>query len=254
MIGALVLIVVPVASQSSELVSGVEEGIGQLREWAAGPPLNIGDDQVTSALDSGVAQLQERVSDIINIGLSGVTTIINGVVNAVLAVFLMFFFLKDGPRFLPWLRQQLPGRLSQDVPVVAGRSWAMLGSFVRSQAFVGLLDAVFIGIGLWLVGAPFLWPRHLWTVQGHQACVMHCFPPAERIPLGVEIHHKSETHGSAPNTDTRKGACFSAASVPASSVLQPVWLLQGAQQFQDALRDTTNEHYWLHLHAFIASL
>ncbi|GAB6902307.1 AI-2E family transporter [Kineosporia succinea] len=162
-IGALVLIVVPVASQSSELVTGVEQGIAQLREWAAGPPLNIGDDQLTAALDSGVAQLQERVSDIINIGLSGVSTVVNGVVNAVLAVFLMFFFLKDGHRFLPWLRQQLPGRLSEDVPVVAGRSWAMLGSFVRSQAFVGALDAVFIGIGLWLVGVPLVLPLAVLT-------------------------------------------------------------------------------------------
>ncbi len=82
----------------------------------------------------------------------------NGLITAVLAVFLMFFFLKDGPRFLPWLTRQLPGRLSADVPAIALRSWKTLGSFVRSQALVGLLDAVFIGLGLWILGVPLVLP------------------------------------------------------------------------------------------------
>ncbi|GAA3627795.1 AI-2E family transporter [Kineosporia mesophila] len=162
-VGALVLIVVPVAAQSDQLVDGVTQGIQQARDWAAGPPLNIGDDQVTKGVDSAVAKVQSSVNDIINVTLSGVSTIVNGVVTLVLAVFLMFFFLKDGTRFLPWLSQQLPGRLSRDVPIVALRSWTMLGSFVRSQAFVGMLDAVFIGIGLWLVKVPLVLPLSVLT-------------------------------------------------------------------------------------------
>src|SRR4051812_32618554 len=37
---------VPGASQSGDLATGVVDGIQQAREWAAGPPLNIGDGQV----------------------------------------------------------------------------------------------------------------------------------------------------------------------------------------------------------------
>jgi len=162
-IGALVLIVVPVANQSGELVSGVQDGIAQGRDWAAGPPLNLGDDQVTKGIDSAVAKVQSSVSSIITVTLTGVSTVVNGLVTAVVAVFLMFFFLKDGPRFLPWLTRQLPGRLADDVPIVAARSWSMLGAFVRSQAFVGLLDAVFIGVGLWLVGVPLVLPLAVLT-------------------------------------------------------------------------------------------
>ncbi|GLY32606.1 AI-2E family transporter [Kineosporia sp. NBRC 101731] len=162
-VGALVLIVVPVAAQSDQLVDGVTQGIQQARDWADGPPLNIGDDQVTKAVDSAVGKVQSSVNDIITVTLSGVSTIVNGLVTLVLAVFLMFFFLKDGTRFLPWLSQQLPGRLSRDVPIVALRSWTMLGSFVRSQAFVGMLDAVFIGIGLWLVKVPLVLPLSVLT-------------------------------------------------------------------------------------------
>ena len=161
--GIVVLIAVPVASQSGELANGVVDGIQQLREWAAGPPLNIGDDQVTSAFDAAVTRIQDSVGSIVTATVTGVGTVVNGVVTTVLAIFLMFFFLKDGPRFLPWLTRQLPGRLAVDVPIVAARGWDTLGAFVRSQAFVGLLDAVFIGLGLWIVGVPLVLPLAVLT-------------------------------------------------------------------------------------------
>jgi predicted PurR-regulated permease PerM len=162
-VGTVVLIAVPVASQSGQLSDGVGNGILRLREWAAGPPLNFGDDQITAALDTAVTRIQSSVGSIVTATMTGVSTVVNGVVTAVLAILLMFFFLKDGPRFLPWLGRQLPGRLATDVPEIASRGWDTLGSFVRSQAFVGLLDAVFIGLGLWIVGVPLVLPLAVLT-------------------------------------------------------------------------------------------
>ncbi|GAB2577952.1 AI-2E family transporter [Paractinoplanes abujensis] len=163
MAGVLVVIIVPVANQSGELADGVVNGIQQVREWASGPPLNFGDDDISQTFDTVVAELQSRASSIVNYTLTGLNTVVSGVVTTVLALFLMFFFLKDGPRFLPWLGRQLPGRLATDVPTVMSRSWDTLGAFVRSQAFVGLLDAVFIGLGLWIVGVPLVLPLAVLT-------------------------------------------------------------------------------------------
>ncbi|MDQ0792112.1 AI-2E family transporter [Streptomyces sp. B1I3] len=161
--GVAALIAVPVASQSGELADGVGEGIQRLREWASGPPLNVGDDQITGAFDAATSRVQDSVGSLVTTLVTGVSTVVNGVVTAVLAVFLMFFFLKDGPRFLPWLERQLPGRLATDIPTVAARSWDTLGEFVRSQAYVGLLDAVLIGLGLWIVGVPLVLPLAVLT-------------------------------------------------------------------------------------------
>ncbi|MFE1948069.1 AI-2E family transporter [Streptomyces massasporeus] len=162
-VGVVALIAVPVASQSGELTDGVVEGIQRLREWAAGPPLNIGDAQINKAFDSAVSRAQEGIGSMVGAVVTGVSTVVNGVVTAVLALFLMFFFLKDGPRFLPWLSRQLPGRLATDVPTVFDRGWTTLGAFVRSQAAVGLLDAVLIGLGLWILGVPLVLPLAVLT-------------------------------------------------------------------------------------------
>ncbi|NEY35170.1 AI-2E family transporter [Streptomyces sp. PRKS01-65] len=161
--GVVALIAVPVASQSGELTDGVVEGIQRLREWAAGPPLNIGDAQINKAFDTAVARAQEGLGSMVTAVVAGVGTVVNGVVTAVLALFLMFFFLKDGPRFLPWLARQLPGRLATDVPAVAARGWDTLSAFVRSQAAVGLLDAVLIGAGLWVLKVPLVLPLAVLT-------------------------------------------------------------------------------------------
>ncbi|CQR60080.1 AI-2E family transporter [Streptomyces leeuwenhoekii] len=161
--GVVALIAVPVASQSGELADGVVEGIQRLREWAAGPPLNIGDAQINKAFDTAVARAQEGLGSMVTAVVAGVGTVVNGVVTAVLALFLMFFFLKDGPRFLPWLARQLPGRLATDVPTVAARGWDTLSAFVRSQAAVGLLDAVLIGLGLWVLKVPLVLPLAVLT-------------------------------------------------------------------------------------------
>ncbi|MFE1551481.1 AI-2E family transporter [Streptomyces sp. NPDC058718] len=161
--GVVALISVPMASQSGELADGVVDGIQWLREWAAGPPLNIDDTQINGALDTAVSRLQDSIGSMVTAVASGVGTVFNGVVTAFLALFLMFFFLKDGPRFLPWLTRQLPGRLATDIPVVAERGWDTLGAFVRSQAFVGLIDAVLIGLGLWILDVPLVLPLAVLT-------------------------------------------------------------------------------------------
>ncbi|GAA0925372.1 MULTISPECIES: AI-2E family transporter [Streptomyces violaceusniger group] len=161
--GIVALIAVPVASQSGELADGVTEGIERVREWAAGPPLNIDDAQIAQATDSAAARLQSSAGSLVSAVVAGVSTVVDGVITAVLALFLMFFFLKDGPRFLPWLAGQLPGRLAIDIPAVAARSWDTLGAFVRSQALVGLLDAILIGLGLWALGVPLVLPLAVLT-------------------------------------------------------------------------------------------
>ncbi|MFF0189090.1 AI-2E family transporter [Streptomyces sp. NPDC005244] len=162
-LGVVALIAVPVASQTGDLTDGVVQGIHKVREWAAGPPLNIGDDQISKASDATITRIQNSVGSVVTALVTGVSTLLNGLVTAVLALFLMFFFLKDGPRFLPWLTRQLPGRLATDVPTVAERSWDTLSAFVRSQALVGLLDAVLIGAGLWILGVPLVLPLAVLT-------------------------------------------------------------------------------------------
>jgi len=165
-IGAGAVIVVPVAAQAEEVTDGISGGIASVQDWLAGPPLNLGDDQVGNALDEGLAKIQEKAGDIVGIVLGGISTLGNALITLILILTLVFFYLKDGPRFLPWLERQSGSRAAPHVAELCRRYYAMLSSFTNTQIVVGVIDAVFIGVGLLLVGVPLVLPLMVLTFIG----------------------------------------------------------------------------------------
>jgi predicted PurR-regulated permease PerM len=150
---------VPVISdQSDELVDAVVKGLDDLQSLVAGPPFNLGEDQIGSLLDQAVSQLQQHARTISGGVLTGVTTVGGLMLNAVLALVLAFFYLKDGHKFLPWMSGWVGPRAAPHVAELSRRSWATLSGFIKAQAVVGLVDAVGIGIGLALLGVPLALP------------------------------------------------------------------------------------------------
>ena len=67
---------------------------------------------------------------------------------------LTFFFLKDGDRFLPWLRDVVGKRAGWHLTELLTRAWTALSAFIRAQAIVSAVDAIFIGVGLVVLGVP----------------------------------------------------------------------------------------------------
>ena len=164
---ALIVALAPqVRSQGQGLVDQASAGLDSLQQWVAGPPLNLGDDAIGELIDSGVSQLQNNGQVVAGYVLSSLGVIGNAVVTLVLALVLAFFFLKDGPKFLPWLRKWTGESTGRHVSEVSDRVWTALGQYVWSQAAVALVDAIFIGLGVWILGVPFALPIAVLTFFG----------------------------------------------------------------------------------------
>src|SRR6476469_4206038 len=155
-----------VTSQAQELVDRASAGLSSLQSWAAGPPFNLGPDALGGLLDKGVKELQNNSQQIAGVVIGSLGAIGSAVVTFVLALVLCFFFLKDGPRFLPWLQTWIGSRTGAHIEVVADRVWTALGQYVWSQAAVALVDGFFIGMGVWLLGVPFALPIAVLTFFG----------------------------------------------------------------------------------------
>ena len=147
-----------VTSQTEELADQVTAGLGQVQEYVSGPPFNLGEDQVGNTVDNAINQLQENAQNIATRVLSGAAAAGSLLVTALLALVLCFFYLKDGPKFLPWLSGLVGPRAAPHVSALSQRSWVTLSGFIKAQAAVGLVDAVFIGIGLAVLGVPLALP------------------------------------------------------------------------------------------------
>ncbi|MFR9801050.1 AI-2E family transporter [Pseudonocardia sp. RS010] len=166
-LGGIISLIAPqVAGQADEIAAGVTGGLGQIQQWLNGPPFNLGQGQIGAMLDNVTRQLQSSASTIAGTVLTGVSAFANGLLNILLAVVLAFFFVKDGPRFLPWVTSVTGARAGRHVAGVLQRAWRTLGGFIRTQALVALVDAVFIGIGLVILGVPLALPLAVLTFFG----------------------------------------------------------------------------------------
>lgn len=76
------------------------------------------------------------------------------VAGAALTLFLVFFFLKDGPRLWEWVVRLFPQTRRADVREAGEIGWRTIGAYLRGTAVVALVDAVFIGLALLVLGVP----------------------------------------------------------------------------------------------------
>ncbi len=155
-IGVVTLLAPQVAGQVPTIAEQAADGLRRIQVWLVEGPLEVTEGQITAAIEAVEDRLQESASAISAGVFTGLSAATNAIINLVLTLMLTFFFIKDGHRFLPWLRT-LGGRRAGDrAAEVLARSWRTLGGFIRTQTLVSFIDAVIIGIGLAILGVP-LW-------------------------------------------------------------------------------------------------
>ncbi len=164
--GVIAAIASSIASGVPEIASSATKAVQQLQDWAAGPPFNLRGSDLDRLIAQGVEQVKSSIGSIANGLLTGAGAVTSGVVTGLVALLLAFFFVKDGMRFTPWLRGLVGERAGGHLTTVLERIWLTLGSFIRSQAIVSLIDAVFIGLGLVILGVPLAVPLAALTFLG----------------------------------------------------------------------------------------
>ncbi|MER7223933.1 AI-2E family transporter [Streptomyces rubradiris] len=149
-VGGAVYIVV------AALVDSGAEISASLRDAAKGVARHFG--AAGAGLDDLVAKAPEllrrfggtAVSNVV----SGVGAVAEGVAMAVLALLLVFFFLRDSRRALVALRAVAPGGSADTLEAIARRAFAAVEGFMRGTTFIALIDALCITVGLLVLRVP----------------------------------------------------------------------------------------------------
>lgn len=152
-----------VGAQMGDLATSGTTGLNRIEEWAIANGFDITQAQVESMVDATQQRLQDSAATIANGLLIGVGAITSVLINVVLTLVLSFLFLKDGHRFLPWLRRTAGPTAGVHLSEICARAWATMGGFVSAQALVGLIDAVLIGLALVILGVPLAIPLAVLT-------------------------------------------------------------------------------------------
>jgi putative heme transporter len=154
-IGALVI--PPFVNEVGALSDTITGGAQELGRLIAGP-LGLSHEQVQTAIDSMSRKLHASGGDIASGVMSGAVILGQIVAAALLTLVLLFFYVKDGPSLWRWTVRVFPKGVRPRVDHAGQMSWLVLGAYVRGQALVATVDAVFIGIGLAIIGLPLVLP------------------------------------------------------------------------------------------------
>jgi predicted PurR-regulated permease PerM len=154
--GIVTLIVFAVENQADELISSAMDGIDQLQEFLVSGPLPIDQSQIDEAIDGVVNFLTS--SQFGSGAIAGVSVAGELIAGAVLAVVILFFFLKDGPSIWAFFLSPLSGERLARGRRIGETSVNVLGGYVRGTATIAAVDAAAIGIGLWVLQVPLALP------------------------------------------------------------------------------------------------
>lgn len=151
----------PVADELGQLGERVREGFGEVGSTLES--VGVTEEEIDRTIDDAADTLHEN-SGVIGRGVvTGALFVVELIIGLLLALVLLFFFLKDGERIWGWVMGLLPARHRDDVHEVGRRAWYTLGHYLRGVAFVATFDAVAIGIGLAILGVPLVLPLAVLT-------------------------------------------------------------------------------------------
>ncbi|MGA5040384.1 AI-2E family transporter [Streptomyces capoamus] len=86
--------------------------------------------------------------------ISGVSVVAESLAMAVLALLLVFFFLRDSGRAVTALRAMAPGDRADTLEAIARRAFAAVEGFMRGTTLIALIDALCITLGLLVLRVP----------------------------------------------------------------------------------------------------
>ncbi|MER5760285.1 AI-2E family transporter [Streptomyces sp. NPDC002082] len=147
-----------VLANLDNLSERVQEGIGELKQWLIDSPLHVTEQQINDIADSLSDSIGTSTSEITSTGLQGVTVLVEVIAGLLLAMFATLFLLYDGKRIWQWTLRLVPVAARPGVAGAGPPAWRTLTAYVRGTLIVALIDAVFIGVGIYFLGVPLAVP------------------------------------------------------------------------------------------------
>ncbi|MYX23280.1 AI-2E family transporter, partial [Streptomyces sp. SID8380] len=141
-----------------QLSSQVQDGIEDLRRWLLDSPFHVTEKQINDIAKNLREAIGTNTDQLTSAGIEGVTIIVEMFTGLLLAFFSTIFLLYDGQRIWGWFLKLVPAAAREGVAGAGPRAWNTLTSYVRGTVIVALIDAVFIGIGIYVLEVPMAVP------------------------------------------------------------------------------------------------
>lgn len=154
--GVIAAVVYAFSTQWNTLTAKASQALDQLGRFAAGGPLPVTEQQLKQVRGT----ITDTVTSSLSLGtaVTGLSTVAGFVTGLLLMIVVLFFFLKDGRQIWRFFIRPLRPHRRARAQRIASSSLIIMGGYVRGVALIALVDALAIGLGLWLLGVPLALP------------------------------------------------------------------------------------------------
>ncbi|MFF4244266.1 AI-2E family transporter [Streptomyces sp. NPDC001822] len=136
----------------------VRDGIDELKRWLLDSPFHVTESQINDIAKNLSDTIGTNTEEITSAGLQGVTVMVEVLTGLLLAMFSTLFLLYDGKRIWQWVLKLVPSQARPGVAGAGPRAWRTLTAYVRGTVIVALIDAIFIGLGIYFLDVPMAVP------------------------------------------------------------------------------------------------
>ncbi|NEB04531.1 AI-2E family transporter [Streptomyces sp. SID13726] len=136
----------------------IQNGIDDLRNWLLKSPFHVTDKQINQIAKNLREAVGANTDQITSAGLEGVQVVVEALTGILLTFFSTLFLLYDGRRIWEWSLKLVPAAARPAVAGAGPRAWHTLTAYVRGTVLVALIDAVFIGVGIYFLNVPMAVP------------------------------------------------------------------------------------------------
>ncbi|MGV9274299.1 AI-2E family transporter [Streptomyces griseosporeus] len=147
--GAVYIVVAALVDTGDEIVSSLKDAADAVAEHFGAAGTSLHD------VASNARELLGKFGGTAASGvLSGVSVVGETIAMAVLALLLVFFFLRDADKAAGTLRAFAPGGSADTLEAIARRAFHAVEGFMRGTTLIALIDAVCITVGLLVLRVP----------------------------------------------------------------------------------------------------
>ncbi|MBT2506137.1 AI-2E family transporter [Streptomyces sp. ISL-98] len=136
----------------------LKDGIEETKRWLLNSPFHVTEDQINDIAKNLSDAVGTNTEAITSAGLQGVTVMVEVLTGILLAMFSTLFLLYDGKRIWEWSLKLVPAQARPGVAGAGPRAWRTLTAYVRGTVIVALIDAIFIGLGIYFLDVPMAVP------------------------------------------------------------------------------------------------
>lgn len=138
----------------SDLSGRINDGVGQIIDYIQKGNLPIKTEDLDKYWENLVETAKNNSGQIFGGVMSVGSSVGRVATGAVLALFALFFFLKDGRRLWSWIVRLFPKAYRNEANESGIRAWVTVGNYTRTQVIVAAVDAVGIFLVALLLKTP----------------------------------------------------------------------------------------------------